>query len=133
MTGAVPVGYSRIAFRFANEMDRPLTDDDAKGMCGTEITIEHGGVVTSKGTITNTKVLDDGAALWVIAETGGRMCAACGHIWPADTAAGSMTQISDVLEAAPLLYSNKRLYADMPAWSPVCGDMMSCLFRRIES
>lgn len=125
-----PVGYNRVVFRFGNQMDRPLTDDDATGLRGSEITVSLGGVVSAQGTVTNAHVLDDGAAMSVTIETGGRWCAACGHVWPVEAARETMVKVGDRLTLAPAVYSRNEFYGGLPSWTRVCRDAVACRARR---
>ncbi len=126
----IPVGYSRVSLTWRNEMPRPLTEDDARDLLGSEILIALGETVRSTSVITNVRVLDDGARMEATAEVGGRLCAACGHVYPL-ASVHLMGQLNDLRERMPTIYDSP-IYDALTPWTMVCREAATCLFRRME-
>lgn len=127
-----PVGYSRTTFTWRNETDQPLTDDDARGLIGSQITVSHGGVALAAGTVTCAQVVDDGARMQMTVETGGRRCPVCGVVYPPETADQELQPIEDLRQRMPGIFGYA-IYGDLPGWTRVCFQGASCRIRRLEN
>ncbi len=126
-----PVGYSRTAFTWRNEMMRPLDDDDARGLLGCEISVMLGESVKSTSTITNARILDDGARMEVTAEAGGRWCPACERVYPPGSE-HLLAPLEDLRQRMPTLF-NSAVYDNHPPWTRVCRDNANCLYQRMDN
>lgn len=126
-----PVGYSRSTYTWRNETGRPLTDDDARGMLGMQMSVSMCETVLAAGTVTGARVLDDGERMEMTVETGGRSCAACREVYPVEFADRELGAIEDFQARMPTIY-NSPIYDNLPRWARVCREAATCMFRRHE-
>lgn len=123
--------YQRSAFRIPGA--RPLTDADAAGLLGAELNVSIGGTVLGEGTVTNAKVVDDGANLWVTVESNGRSCCSCGHVYPQDQIGSGLRTVASLRESTggELRGDQRRAQCQhRPDWTLVCADAYACENRR---
>jgi len=125
--------YQRSAFRIPGA--RPLTDDDAAGLLGAELNVSIGDADLCRGTVTNAKVVDGGANLWVTVESNGRCCCACSHPYPEDQIGSGLRTVNAILESSGGVLRGPRVEQcrHRPAWVLVCANAYACEERRSAS
>lgn len=122
--------YQRSAFRIPGV--GTLTDADAAEMIGNELTISLHDVVLCTGMVTSVKVVDEGANLWVVVESGGRSCVACTHVYPDDQVGDGLRTVASVRAAVggQLSGPQRAQCKYRPGWVLVCSDTDACEDRR---
>lgn len=122
--------YQRSAFRIPGS--RPLTDADAGEMIGNELTVSLHDVVLCTGMVTSARVVDEGANLWVVVESGGRSCVACMHVYPDDQVGEGLRTVASVRTAngGALSEPQRAQCEHRPGWVLVCSDADACQSRR---
>lgn len=125
-----PKGYLRAGFTLAG--NRTLTDADAAGMIGHEISVSIGDVVLSSGTITDCRVIDDGARFNLTVEQKGRRCAACGHVYSEADADKLMHPLGGLREQWGGEPGGLKATSPLPDWVLVCVSWATCERRRMD-
>ncbi len=133
--GGVPVSataeYRRSTLYWRNETGRPLIDEDAEALLGHELTVGMADIPLVSGTVTNARILEDGARVEVTLEQGGQQCPACGHIYPPAEATSELVRIDYLQKRMPTIYDSP-VYDLLTPWAKVCFHASTCLFRRME-
>jgi hypothetical protein len=111
------------------KVDGPVGEDIASGLLGHHMEITLHGEVIAAGTITD--VCDADAHLMVTIESGGRMCAACRHVYDDTDAATQLVRAQVFAEQAAKPYPAwAAVYRGLRPWSPACRDWAACEQRR---
>lgn len=114
--------YSRTSFRVPAA--RLMTDAEAEGWLGSNMEVRLGDVLAGSGVITDVRIIENGAALLLTIESGGRACGACRHVHAEEEAPTALAPIGAQREPAG--------HDDLPVWVRVCTDWDGCKQRRKE-
>jgi hypothetical protein len=122
---STPAGYRRSSFRIPGAGD--LANEAAQDLIGNELNVRMHDVELANGTITDCRVIDGGANLWVTIEYGGRACAACRNVYTEDEAPAELVTAGTFREEAGRQFATWALvYRDLPSWAPVCREWATC-------
>lgn len=124
MTAKVEPAYQRSTLRLL--VGKPISEGEALGMVGHPLEASTPDSTVVLGMVSSAKLVDDGRALMVTVETGGRACMLCGEVYRDEQIHAGMRPVREYREAITEGEPWASRYAGLPDGALVCALVDYC-------